>query len=65
MSPLEKVPGQDAGAWDKLQDSVTILSALTDWALEGSIVAAGSMSSRGYGCGKLERLKTKYGIMDI
>ncbi len=28
------------------------LSALTDWALEGSLVTADSMRSRGYGTGK-------------
>lgn len=34
---------------DKARDGTTILSALTDWALEGSIVTADSMRSRGYG----------------
>ena len=29
---------------------MTLISALTDWALEGSIVTADSMRSRGYGC---------------
>ena len=37
---------------EKLQSGVTVLSALTSWALEGSIVTADSMRSRGYGCGK-------------
>ncbi len=36
----------------KLQSGMTVLSALTSWALEGSIVTADSMRSRGYGCGK-------------
>lgn len=31
---------------------MTVLSALTDWALEGSIVTADSMRARGYGCAK-------------
>lgn len=37
---------------DKARDGVTVLSALTDWALEGSIITADSMRSRGYGTGK-------------
>lgn len=36
----------------KAQDGATVLSALTDWALEGSIITADSMRSRGYGGGK-------------
>lgn len=32
-----------------LQDGITALSALTDWSLEGSIMTADSMRSRGYG----------------
>lgn len=37
---------------DKAKDGATVLSALTDWALEGSLVTADSMRSRGYGTGK-------------
>lgn len=37
---------------DKIKDGATVLSALTDWALEGSLVTADSMRSRGYGTGK-------------
>lgn len=36
----------------KLRSGMTVLSALTTWALEGSIITADSMRSRGYGCGK-------------
>ena len=36
----------------KLRSGMTVLSALTSWALEGSIITADSMRSRGYGCGK-------------
>lgn len=43
---------------DKARDGTTILSALTDWALEGSIVTADSMRSRGYGAGR----RTTFGI---
>lgn len=37
---------------EKAKDGTAILSALTDWALEGSIITADSMRSRGYGTGK-------------
>ena len=37
---------------EKMLDAVTVLSALTDWALEGSVVTADSMRSRGYGTAK-------------
>ena len=37
---------------DKIKDGATVPSALTDWALEGSLVTADSMRSRGYGTGK-------------
>lgn len=37
---------------ERLQGSVTVLSALTGWALEGSVVTADSMRARGYGVGK-------------
>lgn len=36
----------------KLDDGMTVLSAMTSWALEGSIVTADSMRSRGYGTAK-------------
>lgn len=37
---------------EKAHSGMTVLSALTDWALEGSIVTADSMRSRGYGSAK-------------
>ena len=37
---------------EKIEHGMTILSALTSWALEGGVVMADSMRSRGYGCGK-------------
>ena len=37
---------------EKLLDGMTILSALTDWALEGSVVSGDSMRARGYGAAK-------------
>lgn len=43
-------PSARAGA--RIGGGTKILSALTDWALEGSIVTADSMKARGYGTGK-------------
>ncbi len=37
---------------EKLMEGMTVLGALTSWALEGSLVTADSMKSRGYGTGK-------------
>lgn len=43
----------DSATWkEKATSGVTVLSALTDWALEGSIVTADSMRARGYGSAK-------------
>ena len=36
----------------KVMDGMTIVSALTDWALEGSVVTGDAMRSRGYGSAK-------------
>lgn len=49
---IGKGAGEGSSGKEKLLGAVTILSALTDWALEGSIITADSMRSRGYGCGK-------------
>lgn len=43
---------EDATAREKVTDGLTALSVLTSWALEGSIVTADSMNSRGYGTEK-------------
>ena len=37
---------------EKVLGGMTVLSALTDWALEGSVVTADSMRARGYGAAK-------------
>lgn len=37
---------------EKLHDGITVLSALTDWALEGSVISSDSMRARGYGAAK-------------
>lgn len=47
-----KGAGEQSAAKDKVLDGMNVLSALTDWALEGSIVTADSMRSRGYGAAK-------------
>lgn len=48
---------------EKLSDGMTVLSSLTDWALEGSVVTGDSMRARGYGTAKrsnfmIYRMKT-------
>ena len=37
---------------EKISDGVTVLDALTSWALEGSIITGDSMRARGYGAAK-------------
>lgn len=37
---------------ESIANGMTVLSALTDWALEGSVVTADSMRARGYGAAK-------------
>jgi len=49
---IGKGPGEGSGTREKLTDGMNLLSSLTDWALEGSIITADSMRSRGYGSGK-------------
>ncbi len=46
---IGKGTGEHAPRKEIIQEGMTVLSALTDWALEGSIVTADSMRSRGYG----------------
>lgn len=44
---------EDSGTTkEKIVNGMVVLSALTDWALEGSVVTADSMRSRGYGAEK-------------
>lgn len=49
---IGKGSAENASNKEKLADGMTILSALTDWALEGGVVTGDSMRSRGYGCAK-------------
>lgn len=44
--------GDEGGKKDRIENGMTVLSSLTNYALEGGIMTADSMQSRGYGCGK-------------
>lgn len=44
--------GDSGSGRDKVENGMIIVSALTNWALEGGIITADSMQSRGYGCGQ-------------
>ena len=43
---------EDGSNYEKIEHGMTIVSALTSWALEGGVIMADSMRSRGYGTGK-------------
>ena len=49
---IGKGAGEHALTREKLQSGMTVLGALTSWALEGSIVTGDSMRARGYGTAK-------------
>ena len=49
---IGKGAAQEGKLTERARDGATVLSALTDWALEGSLVTADSMRARGYGTGK-------------
>lgn len=49
---IGKGAGENASTKEKLNDGMTVLGALTSWALEGSVVTGDSMRSRGYGAAK-------------
>ena len=49
---IGKGGGDNAPKREKVMDGMTIVSALTDWALEGSVVTGDAMRSRGYGSAK-------------
>ena len=46
---IGKGSAENATNKEKITDSMTIVSAMTDWALEGGVVTGDSMRSRGYG----------------
>lgn len=43
---------EDGTTYEKVEHGMTIVSALTSWALEGGVIMADSMRSRGFGTGK-------------
>lgn len=49
---IGKGAAQSGSLSGKVKGGMTVLSALTTWALEGSIITADSMRARGYGCGR-------------
>lgn len=49
---IGKGGGEESTNREKLTSGAAVLSALTDWALEGSVVTGDSMRARGYGCAK-------------
>ena len=55
---IGKSPGDAASTKEKVAGGMTVISALTDWALEGSVATADSMRSRGYGCAKRTTFQT-------
>lgn len=55
MNGARKCLGISAGSSTKREQAehgLTMVSALTSWALEGGVITADSMRARGYGCGK-------------
>ena len=46
---IGKGAAEQSSTKEKLSDGMTVLSSLTDWALEGSVVTGDSMRARGYG----------------
>ncbi|MBQ3105851.1 MAG: hypothetical protein IJC51_00015 [Eggerthellaceae bacterium] len=55
---IGKSPGNAATAKEKTAAGMSVVSALADWALEGSVATADSMRSRGYGCSKRTAFQT-------
>ena len=49
---IGKGAAEQSSTKEKLSDGMTVLSSLTDWALEGSVVTGDSMRARGYGTAK-------------
>ena len=62
---IGKGAGENATAKEKLSDGMTVLGALTSWALEGSVVTGDSMHARGYGTAKRSSfMRYRLGITD-
>lgn len=49
---IGKGTGKGANKKEKLESGLTVLGALTSWALEGSVITGDSMRARGYGTAK-------------
>ncbi len=49
---IGKGAAEQSSTKEKLSNGMTVLSSLTDWALEGSVVTGDSMRARGYGTAK-------------
>jgi energy-coupling factor transport system permease protein len=49
---IGKGAGEKSTAKEKLTDGMTVLGALTGWALEDSVITGDSMRARGYGTAK-------------
>ena len=49
---IGKGAAEQSSTKEKLSDGMTVLSSLTDWALEGSVVTGDSMRARGYGAAR-------------
>ena len=49
---IGKGAGENASRREKAADSLNVLSALMTWALEGGVITADAMRSRGYNAGK-------------
>ena len=70
IADARKSVGKGTGASEnkkgKVLGGMRILSALTDWALEGSIITADSMRARGYGCAKRSSFRIyRFELRDI
>lgn len=62
---IGKGAGEAANYQEKLRDGMTVLSAMTSWALEGSLVTADSMRARGYGAAKRQSFTVyRMGVRD-
>lgn len=52
LASIGKGVGEQSTKKEKLRSGMNVLSALTAWTLESSVITADSMRSRGYGTGK-------------
>ena len=63
---IGKGAAEQSSTKEKLSDGMTVLSSLTDWALEGSVVTGDSMRARGYGCARRSSFMIyRIGSLDI